>query len=551
LGVAAAEVNRGAVALALALAACADPRAGGAAGSDGPGGGGSDGASGSALPPSDGPSPTPPRPDGGTPAAPDGPPSSPADAISPPDLPPPAAGRQRVNLVVTGPGRVVQVGGTFQCSASGCILDAEAGSRVTLHAEPEASAIPDAVSFLGWSGECTGRSDCTLTLDRDRPLVATFRRFLVWEQQVPATAVVSDNGGFYTWGTFSGTARIGSQTLAARGDSESLLTRLDHDGALQWTRVIGSTGVDSSVALALASPGRLFVFGDARGADRRFDTMPLWTGGDGSSPFFLSIVSTSGQLLQTREGRAFGGVATDGADSVVVVEEQNAGRLVKLDGQGQIVWMKPGLSPNRGFHKMPAIDRAGNVAALHPLHDPITLGSTTFTKQGQSDNLLVSYTPAGELRWAVQLGMDLSMGVTAMGFDEQNDLCLLIAFNGQLRIGGRSRTSVDGGQDIAVAKLRGAGGEVAWLLGWGSSLIDTPGAFSVGYRATFTATFQAPVQVASTRLEPGFAFIDITSYDGLESNVVNIGRDIAQLAPSTSGFIYVTKDGRIGRLTPF
>ena len=254
-----AGVNRGALALVLALTTCQSPREGmmaaadGAAGAtdgapasggsgpggSGPGGGGSGGPNN--PPPVDASSSPPYSPDGGLPAR--------ADAISPPPLPPAPAGRQRVNLVVQGPGRVSQVGGSFQC-AGACVLTADAGSRVTLKAEPEASAIPDAVSFLGWSGECTGRGECTLVLDRDRPLVATFRRFLAWEQQVPATAIAADGAGLYTWGTFGSTGQIGGQALGGRGGLEGVLARFDHAGALQWFRVIGSADQDRSIALA-------------------------------------------------------------------------------------------------------------------------------------------------------------------------------------------------------------------------------------------------------------------------------------------------------------
>ena len=550
-----AGVNLGALVLAAALAltlGCTSPRAGDMAGADAPAGTPGDAATGEVSgpgnpPPPDGsPGVQPPRPDGGPPSTP--------DAITVPPLPPPLAGRQRVNLVVMGPGRVSQVGGgTFECT-NACILDVAAGSRVTLHAEPVSPDLVDAVSFLGWSGECTGRSDCTLTLDRDRPVVASFRRFLAWEHEIPATAIASDQTGLYTWGTMGPTGRIGSQALTSRGGSEGVLARFDHQGKLQWFRTIGGTDQDRSLALALSSERTLFVFGDARGSDQLFDTMPLWGAAGGSGPFF-STVTGDGQLLATRPSRFVGAAASDSESitesSVVVVDDAISGRLVKLNGQGDTVWTLPGLSPQWGFHKMPAVDRGGNVAALHPLKEPITVAGNTFTPRGVSDNLLLSYTPAGQARWAIQLGMELSQGVSAMRFDDQGDLYLLIAFNGKLSIGSQTRSSVDGGQDIAVAKVHGDSGQLLWLLSWGSNLIDTPGGFSVGFRVMLTATFQGPVQVVSTRLEAGPALFQIEGGTGLESLVANIGRDISELSGGGEYAFYLTRNGRVGRLELF
>jgi hypothetical protein len=43
------------------------------------------------------------------------------------------------------------------------------GSAVTLFAAPNAVAV-----FLGWSGACAGTGDCTLQMDADKWVTATF-----------------------------------------------------------------------------------------------------------------------------------------------------------------------------------------------------------------------------------------------------------------------------------------------------------------------------------------------------------------------------------------
>ena len=144
------------------------------------------------------------------------------------------------------------------------------------------------------------------------------------------------------------------------------------------------------------------------------------------------------------------------------------------------------------------------------------------------------------------------MGVTAMEFDAQGDLYLLIAFNGQLRIGGRSPAQRRRRSGHRGRQAERHGGSPIWLVGWGSSLIDTPGGFTVqAADGGSPPPSRRPVQVASTRLEAGPAIISL-DYNGVESTVANVGREFIQLrARSSEYFYYLTKDGRVGLLTPW
>ena len=77
------------------------------------------------------------------------------------------AGNQTLTVAVTGPGSVT--GMNLSCPGSNCMQSYAPGTMVTLAASPDASA-----SFTGWSGDCTGTSACTVTMDQARNVTATF-----------------------------------------------------------------------------------------------------------------------------------------------------------------------------------------------------------------------------------------------------------------------------------------------------------------------------------------------------------------------------------------
>jgi hypothetical protein len=68
----------------------------------------------------------------------------------------------------TGTGSVGSSPAGITCGAD-CSETFDAGTVVTLTATPDANSI-----FTGWSGACTGTGPCTVTMDEDRAVTATF-----------------------------------------------------------------------------------------------------------------------------------------------------------------------------------------------------------------------------------------------------------------------------------------------------------------------------------------------------------------------------------------
>jgi uncharacterized repeat protein (TIGR01451 family) len=68
----------------------------------------------------------------------------------------------------TGSGMVTSSPAGIDCGAT-CSASFASGTTVTLTATPDAGS-----TFTGWSGACTGTGPCTVTMDQDRAVTATF-----------------------------------------------------------------------------------------------------------------------------------------------------------------------------------------------------------------------------------------------------------------------------------------------------------------------------------------------------------------------------------------
>lgn len=72
-----------------------------------------------------------------------------------------------------GEGAVTSSPTGIACTGSRCTALFEGSSSVTLYASPSSNSL-----FNGWSGDCTGIADCSVLMDRDRSVVATFITYL-------------------------------------------------------------------------------------------------------------------------------------------------------------------------------------------------------------------------------------------------------------------------------------------------------------------------------------------------------------------------------------
>lgn len=75
---------------------------------------------------------------------------------------------QTLTVSLTGKGKGTVTGSSISCPAT-CTHSYASGTRVTLAAAPASGS-----TFAGWSGACTGRGACSLTMSSDQTVTASF-----------------------------------------------------------------------------------------------------------------------------------------------------------------------------------------------------------------------------------------------------------------------------------------------------------------------------------------------------------------------------------------
>lgn len=163
--------------------------------------------------------------------------------------------RSFLTVTVDGAGSVTSVPAGIDCGTD-CIEDYDPGRQVTLTAAPATGA-----TFTGWAGDCGGIGDCTVTMDGDRDVRASF----VLDQYDLTVVLDGDAGGRVTslpmgidcgsdcTERFSHGTRV---TLVAVPDSDAIFTG--------WTGAcIGTSGCQVDLTAA-AEVRATFVFGAYR-----------------------------------------------------------------------------------------------------------------------------------------------------------------------------------------------------------------------------------------------------------------------------------------------
>jgi hypothetical protein len=77
--------------------------------------------------------------------------------------------RRRLSLSKTGAGDVTSVPSGIKCGDT-CAADFVIGAQILLQATPHSGS-----TLANWSGDCAGSETCTVTMDADRSVTATFR----------------------------------------------------------------------------------------------------------------------------------------------------------------------------------------------------------------------------------------------------------------------------------------------------------------------------------------------------------------------------------------
>lgn len=209
---------------------------------------------------------------------------------------------------------------------------------------------------------------------------------------------VDPSGNVYFVGQTQG--RLDGQRNA--GSYDAFLSKYDQSGTKVWTRMLGSTGIDSAFAVSASNDGHVYLAGSSAGA---LNGQPRRGGTDA----FIAKYDAEGVLVWTR---VFGTTKTDSAESIAVNYS---------DGSVYVAGYTSGAF----------------------------IGQTSG---GLEDAFLAKYSPAGALQWLQQFG------------SSKNDRALDVSLgtDGKIYVTGYAGGSVAGadfagGIDAFVAKFSSSG----------------------------------------------------------------------------------------------
>lgn len=302
-----------------------------------------------------------------------------------------------------------------------------------------------------------------------------------------ASSIATDSGGNvyiagYTGGSLDGQPHVGGV--------DAFVTKYDTDGNKQWTRTIGTRGLDQAMGVAVDAQGNVYTAGFTLGAIAG----PVDMGGrdaflakydaDGNNQWIQPISSTDDDTATSVAVDRNGNIVVAGYTFGNLDGQTNAGFadafVARYDSTGNKLWTQLLGSPAYDYALGVAVDDDGN----------ITVAGHTFgnldgqINAGSDDAFVARFDPNGNKEWTRLLGTasdDEAWGVAMDG-------------NGNAYIAGSTFGNLDGqtnagGIDGFVAKYDPSGNkEWTRLIGtagddavWGIAVDRHANIFTTGY----------------------------------------------------------------------
>ncbi len=303
-------------------------------------------------------------------------------------------------------------------------------------------------------------------------------------------------GNAYVAGTFTGSVDFDPSAtvnaLTSLGGTDVFLAKYTAAGALAWVSRIGGAGTESVTALARDGSGNLYLGGGFEGsASFSAGAGAVVLNSQGAEDGFVAKFTADGGLAWARR---FGGLANDGVADVAVDGAGNAyaagsfsgtanalpapgpsilsdgsaqdGFVLSLDPSGAVRWALPVGGTQDDATTALAATSAGTVTVSGSFRGSADFARNAapvrLTSQGGADLFLASYTSAGTLVWARDIGGPNDDAITpgALALDGAGGATISGAFSGSMDFdpgpATATRTS-QGSSDLFVARYDAGG----------------------------------------------------------------------------------------------
>ncbi|TKC97192.1 hypothetical protein E8A74_44050 [Polyangium fumosum] len=263
-------------------------------------------------------------------------------------------------------------------------------------------------------------------------------------------------------------------------NQDILVSKLDPDGNLLWTRVFPAPGDQAGVDVLTNSDGDIVVAGYMTAGDLTFDEIGTTLHTNGLISAVLMKLSPNGSVVWAK---SFGGsqsaaLAVDSGDNIVLTGDilgttdfggapLTAGYdrdtfLAKFDDAGNHLWSQSFEGTASGTMHDVAVDSADNILLLAPFNWSVDMGGGPIVNPGSPDTALAKYDPSGHHLWSrglvsvVQAASTQGMSIDVDGAD---NVIVGGSYVGTADLGGGPLVNTSA-LDIFLAKFDPSGG---WL----------------------------------------------------------------------------------------
>ena len=343
--------------------------------------------------------------------------------------------------------------------------------------------------FLRWSGACAGSGECTVAVDGDKTVVATFgARGAVLSsiplEVIPATLsgayalLVTENTAFLA-GSFRETLTIAGRPIVSARDADAWLAALTLDGRLRWLKSFPGPGTEGFSSLAPGGGGdlnrRRRRVRKLRPAEYRDEAGALLPGTRMGLPPNASGVAVLPDGGFVVSGDFFREIQVAGK-TLVSTGMGSDPYVARYSATGTPVWAVSFAGMGQEQTRPPAVDDRGDVFILGSYYgENLRIGDRDYRNRGMTDLFLAKLSGVdGHVIWSRSLGTATAdRGTEILG---DGDSVVISGYGGpDLDLG----AGPVGGAGAFVARLAGSSGELVWstaLAGRAYVLARTPDA---------------------------------------------------------------------------
>lgn len=390
----------------------------------------------------------------------------------------------------------VSNGGSGTITAGGVAYDRSGNVLVT-------GSFQGTVSFGPTVLATAGASDVFLVKISPNGVVLWARRGGGTEPDVATDIAVDSLDNAWIVGSFGGTARFDTSEIVSSGENDIFLAKYDPTGAELLARSDGGLGDDRASCIGLDGTGNISIAGYFSGTTRiGGDTMTS----SGSTDLFVARYTSKAVSMWGRRGGGVGadagsGIAVDKFGSAWVAGSfsdtarfsatglrSHGGRdllVVRYDGAGTVRWSFGGGGAGDDEAGDVVVDEAGSTYTIGTFIDSASFGLNGFVDLGNGDMVTLKLNSSGELQWVQTAGGATETSGRSIGIDRFNELYTTGRFRGTARFGS-VLVPTGNNLDIYVAKF---GADASIAVGSVAAGPYCPGAqISIPY--TVTGTFQ-------------------------------------------------------------